>query len=171
MEPRLSLVTLGVADLARAVTFYQQILGWKVAASPPGIAFFDLGGLVLALYPHADLAHDMLTAPPASRGAYEGFALAHNLRSRQEVDEQFASEAPRCDDRQAAAARRVGRLLGILCRPRRPPVGAGLQPVLDGAPGWAHRDVAALRRQRTAASMGGNIAALASSGRHNALVR
>jgi len=90
MEPRLSLVTLGVADLARAVAFYQQVLGWKVAASPPGIAFFDLGGLVLALYPHADLAHDMLTTQPASEGAYEGFALAHNLRSSQEVDEQFA---------------------------------------------------------------------------------
>jgi len=90
MEPRLSLVTLGVADLARAVDFYQQVLGWKVAASPPGIAFIDLGGLVLALYPHADLAHDMLTAPSATGSAYEGFALAHNLRSRQEVDEQFA---------------------------------------------------------------------------------
>ena len=90
MEPRLSLVTLGVADLARAVAFYQQVLGWKVVASPPNIAFFDLGGLVLALYPHADLAHDMQLTPPAPSGAYEGFALAHNLRSRQEVDEHFA---------------------------------------------------------------------------------
>ncbi|MFI4930864.1 MAG: VOC family protein [Burkholderiales bacterium] len=90
MEPRLSLVTLGVADLARAVAFYQQVLGWTVAANPPGIAFFDLGGLVLGLYPHADLARDMQLAPPGGSGAYEGFALAHNLRSRQEVDDVFA---------------------------------------------------------------------------------
>jgi hypothetical protein len=90
MEPRLSLVTLGVADLARSVAFYQQVLGWKVAANPPGIAFFDLGGLVLGLYPHADLARDMQLDQPVIGGAYEGFALAHNLRSRQEVDDVFS---------------------------------------------------------------------------------
>lgn len=90
MEARVSLVTLGVADLARAMAFYQQVLGWKAAASPPGITFFDLGGLVLALYPHSELAKDMRLAPPIGGGAYEGFALAHNLRSRQEVDDLFA---------------------------------------------------------------------------------
>jgi len=90
MEPRLSLVTLGVADLARAVAFYQGVLGWKVAASPPGITFFDLGGLVLALFPHADLVQDMRLAQPVTSGGYEGFALAHNLRSLQEVDALFA---------------------------------------------------------------------------------
>ena len=89
MEPRLSLVTLGVADLARALAFYEGVLGWKVAANPPGVAFFDLGGVVFALYPHADLAHDMQLAQPAAGGAYEGFALAHNLRSEQEVDALF----------------------------------------------------------------------------------
>jgi len=89
MEPRLSLVTLGVADLARAVAFYQQVLGWRAEPGPPSIAFFDLGGLVLALYPHADLAKDMQLAQPVAGGGYEGFALAHNLRSRQEVDDLF----------------------------------------------------------------------------------
>jgi catechol 2,3-dioxygenase-like lactoylglutathione lyase family enzyme len=90
MEPRLSLVTLGVADLARAVAFYQQVLGWRVEPGPTGIAFFDLGGLVLALFPHAELALDMQLAQPTARGGYEGFALAHNLRSAQEVDDLFA---------------------------------------------------------------------------------
>ncbi|MBE7417019.1 MAG: VOC family protein [Ideonella sp.] len=90
MEPRVSLITLGVADLARAVAFYESVLGWKVAAHPPGVAFFDLGGLVFALYPHADLAHDMGLAEPARGGGYEGFALAHNLRSEHEVDALFA---------------------------------------------------------------------------------
>jgi len=89
MEPRLSLVTLGVAELARAVAFYRDVLGWKVAASPPGITFFDLGGLVLALFPHAELAQDMGLSAPAASGGYEGFALAHNLRSVQEVDALF----------------------------------------------------------------------------------
>jgi len=89
MEPRLSLITLGVADLARAVAFYQQVLGWRNEPGPPGIAFFDLGGLVLALYPHADLAKDMRLGEPSVTDGYEGFALAHNLRSRQEVDDLF----------------------------------------------------------------------------------
>lgn len=90
MEPRVSLITLGVADLARALAFYEGVLGWKAAARLPGIAFFDLGGLAFALYPHADLAHDML-AEPAPGGGYEGFTLAHNLRSVQEVDALFAA--------------------------------------------------------------------------------
>jgi len=90
MEPRVSLITLGVADLARAVAFYESVLGWKVAAHPPGVAFFDLGGLVFALYPHDELAHDMGLASATHSGGYEGFALAHNLRSEQEVDALFA---------------------------------------------------------------------------------
>ena len=91
MEPRISLITLGVADLQRAVDFYERVLGWKVAQHPPGVAFFDLGGLVFALFPHADLAHDMQCDAPLSRGGgYEGFSLAHNLRSEQEVDALFA---------------------------------------------------------------------------------
>ena len=90
MEARLSLVTLGVADLGRAMAFYEGVLGWKAAASPPGITFFDLGGLVLALFPHGELAKDMQLAQPIVNGGYEGFALAHNLRSRQEVDDLFA---------------------------------------------------------------------------------
>ena len=90
MEPRVSLITLGVADLERAVAFYERVLGWKVAHHPPGVAFFDLGGLVLALFPHHDLALDMRLGAPGASGGYEGFALAHNLRSVQEVDELFA---------------------------------------------------------------------------------
>ena len=90
MEPRISLITLGVSDLARAVAFYERVLGWSVAQHPPGVAFFDLGGVVLALFPHADLAQDMRLAQPVLSGGYEGFALAHNLRSEQEVDALFA---------------------------------------------------------------------------------
>ena len=89
MEQRISLITLGVADLQRAVTFYENVIGWKAAASPPGVVFFDLNGVVFALWPHAELAKDLgLTA--TSVPAYRGYALAHNVRSEAEVDAIFA---------------------------------------------------------------------------------
>ncbi len=91
MEQRLSMITLGVADLGRAKTFYEDVVGWKAAPGPPEIVFFDLGGLVFSLYPHADLAKDRNAALDDSAGtAYEGFALAHNARSKEEVDAIFA---------------------------------------------------------------------------------
>jgi len=89
MEQRLSLVTLGVDNLDRAVAFYEGVLGWTPAERLPGVVFFDLGGLVFALFPHADLAQDMRLAQPVTSGGYEGFALAHNLRSEREVDALF----------------------------------------------------------------------------------
>ena len=89
MEPRLSLVTLGVADLPRAIAFYESVVGWKAAPSPPEIAFFDLNGIVFSLFPHDDLAKDFGGANGGSEG-YQGFALAHNARSPEEVDAIFA---------------------------------------------------------------------------------
>jgi catechol 2,3-dioxygenase-like lactoylglutathione lyase family enzyme len=88
MEPRLSLVTLGVADLARARAFYERVVGWKAAASPAGVVFFDLNGLVFSLFPYEDLEKDM-NAPPGERGS-RGFTLAYNARSQEEVDAIFA---------------------------------------------------------------------------------
>jgi catechol 2,3-dioxygenase-like lactoylglutathione lyase family enzyme len=84
----MSLVTLGVADLSRAVAFYEGVLGWKAAPGPDGVAFFQLPGLILSLFPHAELAKDMGIAAGRT-GAYEGFALAYNARSREEVDAIF----------------------------------------------------------------------------------
>ncbi len=89
LEQRLSLITLGVGDLTRAKAFYTGVIGWKAIDNNPNIVFFDLGGLMLALYPHDAAAEDMKTAstelPP-----YRGFALAYNTRSEAEVDEVFA---------------------------------------------------------------------------------
>jgi catechol 2,3-dioxygenase-like lactoylglutathione lyase family enzyme len=90
MEQRLSLITLGVADLKRAKAFYEDVVGWKAAPGPPEIAFFDLGGLVFALYPLAELAKDRNETLDESGGAYQGFALAHNARSKEEVDAIFS---------------------------------------------------------------------------------
>ena len=88
MEQRMSLITLGVADLQRAVAFYQTAVGWEPEQSPPGVVFFDLNGVVFALWPHDELAKDIgMTAGGVP--AYRGYALAHNVRSEAEVDAIF----------------------------------------------------------------------------------
>jgi uncharacterized protein len=88
MEQRMNLITLGVVDLQRAVAFYENVVGWKAHSSPPGVVFFDLNGVVLALWPHDELAQDIgMTAENVP--AYRGYALAYNARSQAEVDAIF----------------------------------------------------------------------------------
>jgi uncharacterized glyoxalase superfamily protein PhnB len=71
------------------VSFYERVLGWKTESSPPGVVFFDLNGVVFALWPHDELAKDLgLTADPVP--AYRGCSLAHIVRSEAEVDAIFA---------------------------------------------------------------------------------
>lgn len=91
MEPRLSIVTLGVADLERATRFYGEVLRLPRVPSVPEIAFFELGGIRLALFPREGLAED--AGVPAEGGGFAGFTLAHNLRSEAEVRELFAELA------------------------------------------------------------------------------
>lgn len=88
MEQRISLVTLGVADLERSRAFYER-LGWRRSVrEAQGVAFFQAGGMALALYPRQDLARDLgMTAE--DRG-FAGVALAYNVRSRAEVDAVLA---------------------------------------------------------------------------------
>ena len=84
MEPRISLITLGVADLARATRFYEECLGLPRLKTPPSITFFELGRLWLALWPRESLAAD---AGLSAKGTgFAGFSLAHNVRSQGEVD-------------------------------------------------------------------------------------
>lgn len=91
MKPRLTLITLGVGDLAAAVRFYRDGLGWPTEGivgtefDHGALAFFDLqAGLTLALWPRASLAHD--TGLPAAAPGSGQFALGHNVGSRAEVD-------------------------------------------------------------------------------------
>ena len=89
MEPRISIVTLGVNDLARARRFYADGLGWELSsASGEAICFFQLGGLVLALYPWHPLAEDALVDSAGS--GFRGVTLAHNVREKHEVDAVLA---------------------------------------------------------------------------------
>ncbi|MFC0407328.1 VOC family protein [Roseomonas elaeocarpi] len=91
MEPRLSLVTLGVADLARATGFYEA-LGWpRRMHAAEGVAFFQLNGIALSLYPRAALASD--AGVPLQQAPSQGFTLAYNTRGREEVDAVLARAA------------------------------------------------------------------------------
>ncbi|MDX1608583.1 MAG: VOC family protein [Halofilum sp. (in: g-proteobacteria)] len=84
MQPRISMITLGVRDLAASVRFYEQGLGFPRLESPPEVAFFALDGTWLGLYGRADLAADAQVSADGS--GFAGFALAHNVRSAAEVD-------------------------------------------------------------------------------------
>ena len=90
MEQRLSLVTLGVADLARSRRFYEAGLGWRASgAGNAEVAFYQLGALALALWGREALAADA-DLPDPGPGGFGGIALAHNVRSRDAVDALLA---------------------------------------------------------------------------------
>ena len=83
MEQRVSLITLGVRDLARARAFYEAV-GWTTRAAPQDdVAFFQAGGMVVALWDRAELAED---SGVEDSGGWGGLTLAHNVRSPGEVD-------------------------------------------------------------------------------------
>lgn len=88
MQPRLTLVTLGAADMARARRFYET-LGFKSSsASQESVTFFDAGGVVLGLFGRAALAEDA-TVDNSAPG-FSGISLAHNVASEAEVDAVIA---------------------------------------------------------------------------------
>jgi uncharacterized protein len=83
MEQRVSLVTLGIADLKRARSFYER-LGWVTRAEPDDdVVFFQAGGIVVALWSRDELAED---SGVVDGGGWGGVTLAHNVRSPAEVD-------------------------------------------------------------------------------------
>jgi len=83
VEQRVSLITLGVADVARSRAFYET-LGWTTSAEPGSdIVFFQAGGMIVALWSRAELATDTVVE---DGGGWGGITLAHNVRSPAEVD-------------------------------------------------------------------------------------
>jgi catechol 2,3-dioxygenase-like lactoylglutathione lyase family enzyme len=91
MDPRISFVTLGVSDLARATRFYHEGLGLAIRQSHPEVTFFEMGRTWLALYPRPLLAAD--AGVPHEGSGFNGFALAHNVRSPEDVDALLAHVA------------------------------------------------------------------------------
>jgi hypothetical protein len=100
MEPRVSFITLGVSDLARATRFYEEGLGLPRLKTPPSVTFFEMGKTWLALWSRESLAED--AAVPSQGTGFRGFSLAHNVRSPAEVDALLAQ---------------VGKLGGKVTRP------------------------------------------------------
>jgi catechol 2,3-dioxygenase-like lactoylglutathione lyase family enzyme len=87
MEQRVSLITLGVTDLARARAFYEA-LGWTTGAQPDeDTVFFQAGGMILGLWDRAKLAEDSRVEDD---GGWGGITLAHNVGTREEVDSVIA---------------------------------------------------------------------------------
>ena len=89
MDPRISLITLGVRDLVPSVRFYRDGLGWPLSSmSTDEVAFFRTGGTVLALFPR-DLLADDANLPRGGSG-FGGITLAHNVPERDQVDAALA---------------------------------------------------------------------------------
>ncbi len=84
MKPHITFIGLGVQDLDRSVAFYENGLGFPKKEGPEGIAFFELNGIMLSLYPRDKLAEDITVAPEGA--GFPGFTLAHNVDSPEAVD-------------------------------------------------------------------------------------
>lgn len=89
LEPRISLVTLGVGDLDRAASFYAAMGLKRHEGITDGVAFYQMGGMILSLFPRAELALDAGVDPAGS--GFSGIALAYNTRSEAEVDQVLAA--------------------------------------------------------------------------------
>lgn len=84
MKPRITMITLGVKDFEKSLRFYRDGLKWP-AKVQDDVAFFQLGNILLSIYPRDKLAEDATVKPEGS--GFEGITLAHNVATEKEVDE------------------------------------------------------------------------------------
>ena len=91
MEQRMSLVTLGVADLRRARRFYENGLGWTPGFASDDVVFYETGGPIIGLWSRSALAADAQIEDDDA--SFSGIALAHNVRSRADVETVLAEAA------------------------------------------------------------------------------
>ncbi|MFT3870157.1 MAG: VOC family protein [Nibricoccus sp.] len=91
MEPRISIIALGVKDLDRSLRFYRDGLGFPTEAKEGDpIAFFQTSGTRLSLYPLEKLAEDISPDLHPSKGGFGGITIAHNARTKEEVAQVLA---------------------------------------------------------------------------------
>jgi uncharacterized protein len=88
MEQRLSMVTLGVADMGRARRFYEEGLGWQRGNKEDAVTFYEVPGGMVGLYARQALADDARVSAEGS--GFSGLTLAYNTRNREEVDAVLA---------------------------------------------------------------------------------
>jgi len=95
MEPRVSLITLGVSDLQRAVAFYRDGLRWpKSEVGGDEVAFFKTGGVVIALFRRPSFAADAgIDVDNVEHGRFARISLAHNVAEEEQVDSVLAEAA------------------------------------------------------------------------------
>src|SRR3954447_22242363 len=128
MEPRISIICLGVRDLERSLLFYRDGLGLPTTRrAEDGVIFFQTEGATLELFPYEELARDVSEDFVVPRSKFPGITIAHNVRTREEVDEVLADAGRgRCAHREAGRGHILGWLQGLLLRPGRLPLGGRL---------------------------------------------
>jgi catechol 2,3-dioxygenase-like lactoylglutathione lyase family enzyme len=84
--PRMTVITLGVADLAKATAFYERVLVTAPNTANEGVTFFELPGTWISLYPLSHLAKDIAPDVVISSGGFSGVTLAYNARSKEDVN-------------------------------------------------------------------------------------
>ena len=125
MDPRISIITLGVTDLDRSLRFYRDGLGFPTTRkADAGIIFFQTSGVCLALYPYTALAKDVSDEFLVAKSRFTGITLAHNVRSKEEVDRilKQAKQAGATIEK-TGTGYRLGRIQRVLLRPGRVPLG------------------------------------------------
>ena len=110
MQPRISMITLGVDNLQKAIACYEQGLRFPQMESSPEVAFFTLNGTWLSLYGRKALAEDGQV--PFEPGQLNSCTLAHHLSSEQEVDEVYGPRC-RCNACKTATKSFLGRLFRL----------------------------------------------------------
>ncbi|ETW95476.1 MAG: glyoxalase [Candidatus Entotheonella factor] len=130
MEQRISMITLGVSDLVRSRRFYEEGLGWRPSSgSNEQIVFFQVGGMVLGLYPRSALAEEANL--PNDGTGFGGMALAYNVRQREEVDAALAeAQAAGAAILKLAEEVHWGGYSGYFADPAWLSVGSGVESVL-----------------------------------------
>jgi uncharacterized protein len=94
MEPRISIICLGVSDLERSLRFYRDGLGLPTTRrAEDGVIFFQTRGVTFELFPYSELAADVGPGWDVPRSKFPGITIAHNVRARAEVDEVLAQAA------------------------------------------------------------------------------